>query len=520
MRIPLEPTRGTVFDRNLKPFTVNLSIDSVSANPKEIKNPFYTANVISEVLGVDKKVILGRFAQNKYFVWLIRHVDRNLAQRVKALSLKGVYLIQETKRNYPQGRSASTLLGFCGIDNQGLEGLELYYENQLKGRPGYSLSVKDAKKRRLFFLDYDYLPAIDGYDLILTIDAVIQHIAERELEKAVKDTHALGGSVVVIDPATGEVLALANNPNFDPNNYDGVSKNNMRNRAITDMFEPGSSFKIITASAALEKGCVDLKDRFFCENGAYNMKTHVLHDHMPHGWLTFEEVIEVSSNIGTVKVAQKLGLDALYRYIHLFGIGKKTGVDLPGEVSGFIRPLGQVSKTSIGAVPIGQEVMVNALQLTMAVAVIANGGVLMRPYIVKEIRDKKGVSIKLFAPLKIRDVVSPVTAGKMKKILTGVVEEGTGKKADVDNYQAAGKTGTGQKVENGIYSHNKFTASFVGFIPVENPRLAIGVVLDEPHPYYGGVVCAPVFKNVATDAIEYLNSLSQDLQFANAQPPK
>lgn len=518
MYIPLQPVRGTIFDRNTKPLALNLPIDSVFADPKEVENPLHSASVLSGLIGLDKKTILDKFAQDKSFVWLARHVDKDLAQRIKSLSLKGIYLIQESKRNYPQGKNASTLLGFCGIDNQGLEGLELFYDQDLKGRPGYTLSSKDAKRRRLFFLDYDYLPPVDGYDLILSIDSVIQHIAERELEKEVKDAHALAGSVVVMDPATGEILAMANYPNFDPNHYQDYGKNNMRNRAITDMFEPGSTFKIITASAALEQSAVDLGDRFFCENGSYNMKTHVLHDHRPHGWLTFREIIELSSNIGTVKVAQKLGLSSLYRYIHLFGVGKKTGVDLPGEAAGFIRPLNQVSKTSIGAVPIGQEIMVNALQLTTAISVIANGGSLMRPFIVKEIRDKKGVPIKTFSSFKVRDVISPQTARKMKDILIGVVETGTGQRAGVENYQAAGKTGTAQKVENGSYSHNKFTASFIGFIPAEHPELAIGVILDEPHPYYyGGVVCAPVFKNIAADALQYLDSVAEDLKFADIQ---
>ncbi len=515
MYIPLEPARGTIFDRNMRPLAINLTIDSLFSNPREIENPLYTAEVLSEVSGLEKRMLLDKFAQDKSFVWLSRHIDKDIAERIKSLSLQGIHLIKETKRNYPQARNASTILGFCGIDNQGLEGLELYCDAQLKGRPGYLLSSKDAKRRRLFFLDYDHLPPIDGYDVVLSIDSVIQNIAERELEKAVKATRALGGSVVVVYPSTGEILAMANYPNFDPNNFEAHSRDAFRNRAVTDMFEPGSTFKIITASAALEEGIVSPQDRFFCENGSYNMKTHILRDHTPHGWLTFREIIEVSSNIGTVKVAQKAGLETLYRYARLFGLGRKSGVDLPGEAGGFIRPLNRLSKTSIGAIPIGQEIMVNALQLTLAASVIANGGILVRPYIIKEIRDKKGISIKTFSPVRIRTVISAQTVEKMKQILIGVVKSGTGKRADVDKYQAAGKTGTAQKVENGVYSHSKFTSSFIGFIPVDNPVLAIGIVLDEPRPYYGGVVCAPVFKNVAADALQYLDSLSQDIKFAN-----
>ncbi|MCM8784055.1 MAG: penicillin-binding protein 2 [Candidatus Omnitrophica bacterium] len=519
MRIPLEPKRGTIFDRNVKPLAFNLSVDSVFANPKEIDDPHSTVEALSHVLELDKGIVLERLSQNKHFVWIARRINEEATVALKKLSLKGVYLIKENKRYYPQINNGSTVLGFCDIDNNGLEGIELYYDKQLKGRKGYILSNKDAKRRRIFFLDFDYLPPVDGYNLILTLDSVIQHMAERELEKAVKATGALGGSVVVVSPYTGEILAMANYPNFNPNNpQEVVDKDRLRNRAIVDMFEPGSSFKIITASAALEEKATNLKEKFFCEKGSYNLKTHILHDHQPHGWLTFEEVIGFSSNIGTVKIAQKMGLDRLYPYIYTFGMGKRTGIGLPGEAEGFIRPLSKLSRTSIGAIPIGQEVMVTLLQLTMAMCVIANGGFLMKPYIVKEIRDSKGISIVVNYPQKVRNVISSSTAEAMAQVLKGVVEYGTGKMARVEGYISAGKTGTAQKVENGTYSHRKFVSSFVGFVPLEKPKLVIGVVLDEPYPYYGGVVCAPVFRNIATDALKYLDSLSIDLKLAEDIP--
>lgn len=514
MRIPLEAKRGTIFDRNLKPLAFNLPIDSVFANPKEIEDYIYAAQRLSQVLSLDKENILERLLQDKFFVWIARHIDEEKAKAIEKLSLKGIYLIKETKRFYPLANDGSTVLGFCDIDNDGLEGIELYYNDKLKGRPGYILSNKDAKRRRIFFLDYDYLPPVDGCDLILTLDSVIQRIAERELEKAVKSTKALGGSVVVVNPHTGEIIAMANYPNFNPNKYEKFDKNNFRNRAITDMFEPGSSFKIITASAALEEGVVHLKDKIFCENGTYSLKTHILHDHQPHGWLTFEEVIGYSSNIGTVKIAQKLSLEKLYPYIYAFGLGKKTGIDLPGEIEGFIRPINKLSKTSIGAIPIGQEILVTALQLVMAMCVIANGGYLMKPYVVKEIRNNKGIPLYIFSPTIIRRTISPSTVEMMTRVLKGVVEYGTGKKAFVEEYLSAGKTGTAQKVENGVYSHRKFVSSFVGFVPLENPKLVIGVILDEPFPYYGGVVCAPVFKKIAFESLRYLDSLVWDMEIA------
>jgi len=511
--IPLEAKRGSIYDRNMKLLAFSLPVDSVFANPKEIENPYATADLLSRILGLDKEKILERLSRDKSFVWIKRHIKGETAKLLEKSLPKGVYLLKENKRYYPQANSGSTVLGLCDIDNNGLEGIELYYDQQLKGRQGYLISNKDAKRRRIFLLDYDYLPPVDGHNLVLTLDSVIQNIAERELEKAVKSTRAKGGSVIVVSPFTGEILAMANYPNFNPNNFEEFDKSCFRNRAITDVFEPGSSFKIITASAALEEGVVGLKEKIFCENGAYNLKTHILHDHQPHGWLTFEEVIGYSSNIGTVKVAQKLGLAKLYPYIYAFGIGEKTGVDLPGEQEGFVRPSNRLSKTSIGAIPIGQEIMVTALQLVMSMCVIANGGYLMQPYIVKEIRDDKDVPIFVNSPKKIRKVISPHTAELMTKVLRGVVEYGTGKKAFVEGYLSAGKTGTGQKVENGVYSHHKFFSSFVGFTPLENPRLVIGVFLDEPHPYYGGVVCAPVFKNIASDTLKYLDSLSIDLKF-------
>ena len=295
---------------------------------------------------------------------------------------------------------------------------------------------------------------------------------------------------------------------YDLNEYKTVSKDQWRNRAICDLFEPGSAFKIVTASAALEEKRITEEDKIFCENGAYRVANHILHDHAPHGWLTFREVIEESSNIGTTKVAQMLGPQIVYKYVRLFGFGSKLGIDLPGEISGMIKEPRFWSKTSIGAVPIGQEVGVTALQLASALSVIANGGQLMRPYIISEIRTKQGEVIKRASPFLIRKVISLETAARISKILTGAVEEGTGRMARIPGFTCAGKTGTAQKLEaNGAYSHNKFVASFIGFAPAEDPVVTIVVSVDEPHPYYfGGVVAAPVFRNVAVDVVRYLKT--------------
>jgi cell division protein FtsI (penicillin-binding protein 3) len=367
--------------------------------------------------------------------------------------------------------------------------------------------LRDARRKKLNIYDNSLMPK-DGYDIVLTIDEVIQYIAERELEAAFRKYRAKGASIVVMDPRTGAILAMANRPTFDLNDHSNLDKDLMRNRAICDMFEPGSVFKIVTASAALEERKVTEMTPFFCENGEYRVAGRILHDHTSHGTLTFREVIEQSSNIGTVKVAQLLGADMLYRYVKAFGFGAKSGIDIPGEISGSMKPTRQWSKTTITCVPMGQEVGVTALQLVSAVSVVANGGTLMKPYVIKEIRDKAGDMIKYTSPTVVRKVLDEETAARMKKILIGVVENGTGKLAKLDDFTAAGKTGTAQKIEpGGQYSHTRFMASFVGFAPAEDPLLAIAVTLDEPQGmYYGGVVSGPVFKNVAADSLKYLRT--------------
>ena len=505
--VELEPKRGTIYDANLKPQAVNIAVDSLFAAPNEIDNKDKEKIIreLAPVLNVGHAFLRERLYRKKSFIWLARKITPQQSEAIKKLNIKGLQFIKESKRSYPNRYLASHIVGFAGLDNAGLEGLELYYNKYLKGEAGFALFLRDARQKKLDLWEKMVLPR-DGYDLILTIDEVIQFIAERELDKIVKTYRAKGASIVVMDPHTGAILAIANRPTFDLNDYDNANKDQMRNRAICDLFEPGSVFKIVTASAALEEKKVAEQDRFFCENGSYKVASHILHDHRPHGWLSFREVIEQSSNIGTTKIAQVLGNDILYRYIKLFGFGARSAIDLPGEIQGMIKAPIAWSKISITAIPIGQEVGVTALQLVSAISVIANGGQLMKPYIVSEIRDKFSETIKKNSPTMIRKVISVDTAHRVKRILNGVIENGTGKLAQLEGYSAAGKTGTGQKLEaNGTYSHAKFIASFIGFAPVEDPVIAIAVVVDEPRPYYfGGVVAAPVFKNVANDVLRYL----------------
>jgi cell division protein FtsI/penicillin-binding protein 2 len=501
--------RGTIFDANLKVQAVNLPADSLygSPNAMEAKEKAAAVHKLASALSLNPAYLSDRLSRRKSFIWLARKLPADKAQQVKRMGLKGIGFVKESKRSYPNSYLASQVIGFAGLDNTGLEGLEAYYNKLLKGETGWAIFLRDARQKKLDIWEKMVVPK-DGYNLVLTIDEVIQYVAERELERAYRTHHAKSASIVVMDPHTGAVLAMANRPTFDLNDYAGVGKDQIRNRAICDLFEPGSVFKIVTASAALEEKKVREEDKFFCENGAYRVATHILHDHRPHGVLTFREVVEQSSNIGTVKVAQILGPEAVYRYVKLFGFGSKLGIDLPGEISGMAKEPRAWSKISITAIPIGQEVGVTALQLASAISVIANGGQLMRPFVVREVHDKYGELIKKNSPFLLRKVISVDTAQRMKRLLTGVVEEGTGKMAQIEGFTAAGKTGTAQKLEpNGTYSHNKFIASFIGFAPADDPLVTIVVTVDEPHPsYFGGVVAAPVFKSVAADAVRYLRS--------------
>lgn len=508
--LEIEPARGNIYDRNLKPQTSSINLKSLYAIPREIeeKDKERIASGLSRILGSDKNEILRRLKMDKSFIWIARKISPQLAEEIEQLNFPGLDFIREVKRSYPNKELASHILGYAGLDNYGLEGVELTYEEYLRGAPGRMILIRDGTRKTLPIVDEYTIPPKDGYDIVLTIDESIQYIAERELDKVFKEYKAKGASIIVMEPSTGKILALANRPTFDPNKTDGFLTESRRNRAICDFFEPGSVFKIVTAVAALEENVVKEEDVFFCENGEYKIGNHILHDHRPHGDLTFCEVIHKSSNIGVTKIAQLLGPDIIYRYIKLFGFGELLKVDLPGEVAGVAKSPRSWSKISIGAIPIGQEVCVTALQLASAISAVANGGWLMRPYVIEKIQDKDGEIIKEFKPVPIRHVISQETAVRASAILTGVVhsDAGTGKKAAIEGYKVAGKTGTAQKIDPaGGYSHSKFIATFIGFAPADDPALAIVVTVDEPRPYYyGGLVAAPVFKNVAKETLKYL----------------
>ncbi len=504
--IELQPTRGTIYDRNMRPLAVSLNLQSVFSDDRVVQEKGAAAKRLASAMGLNEQYVYARLNKDKGFIWIKRKLSPAEAARVKALNIKGIDFMKEPKRVYPNNTLASQIVGYAGTDNKGLEGLELKYDPYLKGSAGYRATFRDARRREIASFEYEYYPSIDGLDLVLTIDDIIQNVAERELDAAVKKYHPLGACIIVMDPKNGDILAMSSRPTYDLNSFQRANAENRRNRAVTDMYEPGSMFKIVTASAALNENKVGLNDRFFCENGAWSHGGgRILHDHTPQGWLTFRQVIERSSNIGTVKVAFKLGGDNLYNYIKKFGFGDMTKIDLPGEVPGLIRPPSQWSGTSMYAIPMGQEVSVSAIQMACAMSVIANGGRLVRPRVIQAVQDKHGEMIKEFPPEEIRDVLSEKTAATMRDILSGVVTDGTGQLAKVEGYDVGGKTGTSQKIENGTYSHSKFIGSFVGFAPVKDPRVVVVVMLDQPHPqYYGGVVAAPVFSKVVKDTLRYL----------------
>ena len=499
--------RGTIYDRNMRVLAINLNSDSVFANPRLIKNKKFASRELSDILDIKESSIRLRLAKDKGFVWIKRKITPNESSRIKKLRIDGIGIVRESKRFYPNKSLACHVIGSVNIDNLGQEGIELYYDKYLKGEDGCIISARDAKQKVIESYQYDFISPKNGFNLVLTVDDVIQHIAERELLKAYQKYHAKAATIIVMNPSTGDVLALANFPNFDLNQVAARSKESIRNRAINDFFEPGSVFKIVTASAALEENAANLNDKFYCENGEYRIGKRILHDHTPHGTMTFREIIEKSSNIGTVKVAALLGQEKMYKYMKLFGFYEKSNIDLPGEVVGMNRPLSKWSGVSMFAIPMGQEVTTTAIQLACAISVIADNGYSVKPRIVRAIVDDKGNVLKEFTPEVRQKVISPLTAAKVRGVLMGVVKTGTGKKARIEDYDVGGKTGTAQKVTQGAYSHDRFIASFIGFAPVEHPVLAVVVSVDEPRPvYYGGDVAAPVFKNVVDESLKYMNA--------------
>ena len=505
--LELAPVRGAILDRNFRPLAVSLRLSSVFADPRHVKNSSRLAHQLAPLLGRPSGELEAQLSRkDRGFVWLARKIPNSQAKRIRARRFPGIHFIMEPQRFYPHGHLASHVVGFAGLDTQGLEGLELAYDRFLKGEPGWRWLARDARRRLLAAWETATVQPRDGLQLVLTLDTAVQFFAEEALDWACKEFRPKGACLVVMDPASGEILALANRPLFDPNRFAQASPDERRNRAVCDLFEPGSVFKIVTAAIALGTGSVRPEEAFHCENGAFSVAGRILHDHRPHGLLTFREVITQSSNIGVAKVAMRLGPQKLYHGMQAFGFGQPTGIELPGEAAGTVKHPSQWSKPTLTTVPMGHEVAVNALQLAQAVSVVANGGLLVKPRIIKAVLDPSGQVVQKTSPQVVRRVVTRAVAAQMKEILRGVVEEGTGQMAAVPGFPAAGKTGTAQKIEpTGGYSHSRFMASFAGFVPADQPRLTVVVVVDEPRgTYYGGTVAAPVFRRVASNTLAYL----------------
>ena len=448
LTIDVPPLRGPITDRNGKEFVTNLKIPSIYAVPRALKDEERSdlSHKIAKILGLDRKWVMERLSRDKSFVWLKRRVTFEESEKIRKLECPELGILEEYKRFYPQGTMLAQVLGFSTVDNQGVEGLERSMDGDLRGKPGKRVTQRDAKGREIKAFEMKSMPVIDGNRVVLTIDQHLQYLTEKALERAFKQWKAKGAWAVVMDPKTGEILAMANQPGFDPNHYANVGPDAKRNRAITDMYEPGSVFKIVAAGGALNEGVVTPETVINCENGKWNYGFKVLHDVHPYGMLPMAEVIVKSSNIGTVKIALKMGSQKFQNYVKSFGFGTWTGIDLAGEAPGYTRPPSQWSKTSPYNIPMGQEVMVTSIQMVTAMSVIANGGYLVRPYIVSRVQDPAGVTIKEKKPFIKQRVIKPETAVMMREILTQVVERGTGTKAKIPDVLVGGKTGTGQKI--------------------------------------------------------------------------
>lgn len=518
--VKLKPKRGTIYDRMGRELAVSLDVDSVYGVPSKVENPRQIARRLSRILHENPRMLERKLAGDKHFVWLSRKVEPAEARKVKDLDSSEVGLQAESKRFYPNKTLAGPVLGFTGMDNKGLEGLELAYERTLRGVNGWVLAEKDAMGRTVFpgGPGFQYKLPKPGHDIILTIDEVIQHIVEKELDTALARTRAKGGVCIVMNPRTAEVLALAvrattHRQAFNPNEPQHYRPEEWRNRCVTDAFEPGSIFKPVLAAAALEEKVVHPLERFDCSAGKIKVADRVINDAEKLGVLTFTDVIAESSNVGTIKVALRLGKERFYKYITAFGFGRKTGIDIPGEIAGLVKDQRLWSGVSIGSIAIGQEIGVTPLQVAAAYCALANGGTLMKPYIVAEIVDRDGNEGKKFQPQTVGRIISEETCAEVKKMLQRVVEAGTGEKARPAGYTAAGKTGTAQKIDQrtGAYSKKYYVSSFAGYAPASSPKLVILVMVDSPEgDIYGGSVAAPVFKAVAEQSLAYLQVTPDD----------
>ncbi len=502
----IQARRGNIYDRRGRDIAINMEMESLYCDPEETVATPENVGKLSSILNMEPKALKAKLVQEKRFVWVDRKLSLEAAEKIRKLRMKGFGFMPEAKRFYPRAALAAHIVGAVGKENQPLEGIELKYDKFLSTPGGKVRMARDAGGR---VLSTGLNMETKGNDVVLTIDEGLQYIVEKELDGAMQKWRSVAATAIMMDPYTGEVLALANRPAFDLNAITRANRHDVRNRAVTDIYEPGSTFKIVVGTAAIEEKLFPRNQTFDCSRGSIEVGGKNIRDAHKHGVLTFEEVIQKSSNVGSIMIGMKLGRERIYDYTRRFGFGEKTNIDLPGEVAGWIRKPEKWSATSLGAIPIGQEVAVTPLQVLRAYSAIANGGYLVQPHLVSEIRTPEGRTIFSFKDTEKKRIISEKTAFAMRDILKGVVEEGgTATSAAVDGNSVAGKTGTAQLVDQKTkrYSKDRFISSFVGFVPAEKPKIAMIVVIHEPKgQIYGGVVAAPVFRIVADQALSYLN---------------
>jgi cell division protein FtsI (penicillin-binding protein 3) len=506
--------RGIIYDRQGRELAMSINVDSVFAVPTEMPKPASTISLIARITKQDPHELLAKCEAAKTFCWLARKPDPEISARIRSLNLRGVYFQKESKRYYPKNELAAQVLGYVGMDDSGLSGIEREYEDQLHGRPGQMLISVDARKQWFGSVEKQPEP---GANVVLTIDEKIQYIAERELEIAMEQTKAIAGTVVVENTRTGEILALANRPTFNPNLSREIRPERLKNHAVSDVYEPGSTFKLVTIAGALEEKVTRPDELFDCQMGSILFNGMRIHDSRPHGLLTVSDVLAESSDVGSIKIGMRLGDDRFYKYIRAFGFGQQTGIELPGETRGLTKPVSRWSKVSIAAISMGQEIGITPLQLVGLISTMANDGKYVAPRIVAATTEPQSAPQQIaFHPVNEHRVISSLTAAEMRQMMQGVVLHGTGTKARLIGYSSAGKTGTAQKVDPAThaYSHTKYVATFAGFAPVNNPAITVAVVLDSAVGLHqGGQVSAPVFTRITQQVLEYLHT-PHDLEIA------
>jgi cell division protein FtsI (penicillin-binding protein 3) len=518
----LTAPRGTIFDRTGKELAISIEVSSIYGYPKKIVDKRKTATLLSRALSIDRTALFEKLQDSNSFVWIKRKATPEEIRRVNALAISGIDFTMESRRYYPSMETVAHVVGFASQDNEGLEGIELQYNGYLEARETTLSRVHDALGRPLFFNG----PKVEmrgPFNLVLTLDKDISYKAQKTLRHAVELSEAQSGICIVMRPRTGEILAMAVVPEYNPNVFWGHKPYEWRNRAVTDCHEPGSTLKAFLLAAALQEGVVTTNTVLDCERGVLRVAKYVIHDSKPHEHLTVSEIIKYSSNIGAIKIGRKLGAERFNHYLQMFGFGERSGIDFPGERSGTLKSMRLAGILDQETLFFGHGISVSSLQLAMAFGAIANGGCLMRPYLVKSIVDPGGKTIREFSPKTRRRVISQETAEKIKAVLEGVVErDGTAPRAAIQGYTVAGKTGTAQKVDpvEKTYSHEKYMAYFGGFTPSGAPEIVILVALDEPKgTAYGGIVAAPVFSDVGGWTLNHLN-VAPSITMAMASPDR